>query len=68
MGRFVKSGWNCNLKKDNKDIDIAAHKDIVAFKILQTWIGYAAMFEKLPYPLVSAISVILKTLPCITKL
>ena len=32
------------------------------FKIMRTWIAYAAMFEKLAYPLISAISVILNML------
>ena len=35
---------------------------------LQTWIGYVAIFGKLPCPLVSAISVISNVLPYITKL
>ena len=40
---------------------------MATFQILQTWILRVAMFEKLPYPLVSAISVILNVLPHITK-
>ena len=38
------------------------------FSNLQTWIGHVAMFEKLPYPSVTSISVILNVLPHITKL
>ena len=35
---------------------------------LQTWIDHVAMFEKLPYPSVTSMSVILNVLPHVTKL
>ena len=38
------------------------------FQTLQTWIGHVVMFEKLSYPSVTSISVILKVLPHIAKL
>ena len=34
----------------------------------KTWIGHVAMFEKLPYPSGTSISVTLNVLPHITKL
>ena len=41
---------------------------VITFETLQTWIGHVAMFEKLPYPSVTSLSVILNVLPHITKL
>ena len=49
-------------------LKLKLHKDIAAFQTLQTWIAHVAMFEKLTYPSVNAISVVLNVLPHITKL
>ena len=46
---------------------VRLHNDMATFQALQARIGYVAMFEKLPYPLLTSILVILNMLPHITK-